>query len=167
MNSLEQDQDIVVQIAKNFKEIELCLPRLEKLVKGICRRFKLPKVTVSIAIVGDGEIRKINRRFLNRASVTDCLSFDLSDEDRTSADSADASARSFEVVVNAQKALKEAVRRGHSGEAELALYITHGLLHVLGFDDSTEKLAKKMHQAEDEILQQQGYGFVYDSGGRK
>ena len=48
------------------------------------------------------------------------------------------------------------------GEAELALYITHGLLHNLGFDDSTEMQAKKMHDTEDEILRQSGFGLVYN-----
>jgi probable rRNA maturation factor len=57
-------------------------------------------------------------------------------------------------------AAREANVRGHSGEAELALYITHGLLHNLGFDDSTKRQAAKMHRTEDEILQQFGYGHI-------
>ncbi len=58
-------------------------------------------------------------------------------------------------------AVREAVLRSHSSKAELALYVTHGLLHNVGFDDSTKEKAKKMHDAEDEILQQLGYGSVY------
>jgi len=67
-------------------------------------------------------------------------------------------------VVNAEKAVKEAKLRGHSAQAELALYITHALLHNLGFDDSTQVKAKKMHDTEDEILQQFGFGLIYNSG---
>jgi probable rRNA maturation factor len=59
-------------------------------------------------------------------------------------------------------ALRQANSRGHSSEAEIALYITHGLLHNLGFDDSTEPKAKNMHDIEDNILQQLGYGLVYN-----
>jgi probable rRNA maturation factor len=153
MGSVKQEQDIVVQIAKNFKDIDVNLPKLKKLVKAVCTRFKLSKATVSIAIVDDAEIRKLNKQFLNRSSTTDCLSFNLSDNDAR---------KSFELVVNAEKAVKEANLRGHSSEAELALYVTHGLLHNLGFDDSTQGQAKKMHDAEDEILQQLGYGLVYN-----
>jgi len=153
MGSVKQEQDIVVQIAKNFKDIDVNMPRLKKLVKAVCTRFKLSKATVGIAIVDDAEIRKVNKQFLNRSSTTDCLSFNLSDNDAR---------KSFELVVNAEKAVKEANLRGHSSEAELALYITHGLLHNLGFDDSTQGQAKKMHDAEDEILQQLGYGSVYN-----
>jgi rRNA maturation RNase YbeY len=70
--------------------------------------------------------------------------------------------KSFDIIVNAQKAVSEAKKRGHSPQAELALYITHGLLHNLGFDDLTAKKAKLMHRLEDEILQQQGFGRVYE-----
>ena len=153
MGSVKQEQDIVVQIAKNFKDIDVNPPKLKKLVKAVCTRFKLSKATVSIAIVDDAEIRKLNKQFLNRSSTTDCLNFNLSDNDAR---------KSFELVVNAEKAVKEANLRGHSSEAELALYVIHGLLHNLGFDDSTQGQAKKMHDTEDEILQQLGYGLVYN-----
>ncbi len=148
--------EVAVQIAKDFKNIDVCLPRLEKLVRTICKRFKLSKATISIAIVDDAQIRKVNKQFLNRDSTTDCLSFDLSDDDTNAP-------KSFELVVNAEMAVKEANSRNHSNEAELALYITHGLLHNLGFDDSSKEQLRKMHDTEDEILKQQGYGLVYSS----
>jgi probable rRNA maturation factor len=148
--------EVVVQIAKEFENIDVHLPRLEKLVRAICNRFKLSKATISIAIVGDAQIHKVNKQFLNHDSTTDCLSFDLSDDDTDVP-------KSFELVVNAEMAVKEANRRGHSSEAELALYITHGLLHNFGFDDSRQDQLQKMHDTEDEILQQQGYGLVYSS----
>ena len=148
--------EVAVQIAKEFKNIDVCLPRLEKLVRAICNRFKLSKATISIAIVDDAQIRKINKQFLNRNYTTDCLSFDLSDDDTNAP-------KSFELVVNAEMAVKEANSRDHSSEAELALYITHGLLHNLGFDDSSKDRLRKMRDTEDEILKQQGYGLVYSS----
>jgi len=155
MASAKQDQDIIVQITKNFKNIDIRLPRLKKLVEVICNRFKLSKATISIAIVDDTQIRKVNKQFLNQDIPTDCLSFNLSENDTNSV-------KSFELVVNAEMAVRQANLRGHSSEAELALYITHGLLHNLGFDDSTQKQAEKMHNIEDEILQQLGYGPVYN-----
>ncbi len=158
MASAKQDQEIVVQITKNFDSIKVCLLKVEKLVEAICNRFKLSKATVSIAIVGDAQIRKLNSQFLNHKSTTDCLSFDLSD------DKGPQSPKLFELIVNGEMAVREANLRGHSSEAELALYITHGLLHNFGFDDSTESQARKMHDLEDKILQQLGYGLVYNKG---
>ena len=154
MNSKGQ-RNIIVQIARDFKNIDFSLPKLKKLVKAICNRFKLPKVTVSIAIVDDARFRKLNQKFLNRSRTSDCLSFDLSDDKKQQ------SPRLFELIINGQAAIRQARLRGHSSEAELSLYVTHGLLHNVGFDDSTNKKAKKMHDTEDEILQQLGYGLVY------
>jgi probable rRNA maturation factor len=136
--------------------MDVSIPRLKKLVKTICARFSKRRVkyVISIALIDNTAIRRINKKFLKHNYATDCLSFNLSDDENH---------KSFELLVNAEKAVKQAGLRGHSGEAELALYITHGLLHHFGFDDSTQTKAKRMHNTEDEILQQFGYGLVYNS----
>jgi probable rRNA maturation factor len=157
MASAKQKPDFVIQLAKNFKNIDILPTKLKKLVEVTCNRFKLSKATISIAIVDNTQIRKVNKQFLNQDRPTDCLSFNLSDNKKNSA-------KSFELVVNGEMAARKAKLRGHSGEAELALYITHGLLHNLGFDDSTKKQAEKMHNIEDEILQQMGFGPIYNGG---
>jgi probable rRNA maturation factor len=166
MGNINQDKKITVQITEEFKQTQVPLPKLEKLIKSVCSRFaereiKNTKYEISIVVVGDSQIRELNRRFLNRRANTDCLSFDLSD-DRKLAGTAGLT-KMYELVVNGEMATRQAKQRGHSSEAELALYITHSLLHNLGFDDSTKTGAKKMHDAEDEILQQFGYGLVYNN----
>lgn len=140
------------------------------LVKSICKRFRVSNAVVNILITDNRQIRLFNKKFHHRNAVTDCLSFDLSDSHFTterklkkfSASSAvSAVSKSFDIIVNAQKANSEAKKRGHSPQAELALYITHALLHNLGFDDLITKKAKIMHLMEDEILQQHSFGRVY------
>ena len=156
MRDDENDKDIVVEIANNCRQVRFNSGRLTKLVRTVCRRFGLTRVMVSIAVVDDKTLQKINKEFLGRNSKTDVISFDLSDEGTM--------AKSIEVVVNAERALRQAQSRGHSAQAELALYVVHGLLHNLGFDDSTQKQAQKMHNTEDKILQEFGYGLVYNNG---
>ena len=162
MNSTNPDQDIIIQISEDYKGINFPSPKIRKLVKTIINRFqsqgplsKARKIEISIAIVDDEIFRRLNKQFLNSSSTSDCLSFNLSDKTCEST-------KHFELVVNGEMAVKQAELRGHSSEAESALYITHGLLHQLGFNDSTENKAKKMHNAGDEILQQLGYGIVYN-----
>jgi len=127
--------------------------KLRKLVRAVCKSFGLSDAEVCIVIVGNNQIRLLNEKFLNRKTITDVIAFDLTDKDD--------SRKSFELIVNAQKAKTEAAKRGHPFEAELALYITHGLLHNLGYDDHNPIEAKKMHRLEDEILCQHGFGIVY------
>jgi len=163
MTSSKQEQSIVIQIIKKFKDIDMSTFKIKKLVKALCCRFGKLKPTetkyeISIAIVDDNEIRQLNKQFLGSESATDCLSFDLSDDQK--------GPKIFDLVVNGEMAVRQANQRGHTGEAELALYITHGLLHNLGFDDSAKNQARKMHETEDEILQEFGYGLVYNKSVR-
>jgi len=169
MASDEQDPDIDIQIARNFKDIDMPLPKVRRLLKTALR-FAVSKTrtagyAVDIAIVDDDQIKQLNKRFKNRNRTTDCLSFDLSDDEKDSHEQGD-KPRILELIVNGRMAARQAKLRGHSPEAELALYITHGLLHCIGFDDSTRAQAHRMHEAEDEILQQLGYGLVYNKATR-
>jgi probable rRNA maturation factor len=147
---------ITVRITKHFRAISFDSSRLRTLVRTICERFEVREAVVSIGIVNDAEMSQFNLRFLGHEGTTDSLSFDLSDN------AAPGEARIFDLIVNGELAAREAARRGHSAEAELALYVTHGLLHNLGFNDATAAQARKMHRMEDEILQHLGYGFVYN-----
>lgn len=145
--------DITVEITGDCPDLEAGFDRFRQLTDLICKRFKTARATVSIAIVNDEVIQKVNKEFLNESHKTDVISFDLSDE-------TDAEVH-FELIVNADEAARQAQTRNHSIEAEIALYITHGLLHNLGFDDGQDDQSRTMHQMEDEILVLAGFGPVY------
>jgi rRNA maturation RNase YbeY len=158
---------IAVQITKHFEPVLADTPKLRRLVRAVCRRFGLTQAVIDIGIVGDAEIAVLNQRFLNHEGATDCLSFDLSDRTAPGQSGRGSETRPhFELIVNGAMAGREAARRGHSAEAELALYVTHALLHHLGFDDATAAGAREMHRTEDEILQHLGYGLVYNGHAR-
>lgn len=131
--------------------------KLKALIEAICRHYDLTEATISVGVVGDEEIAELNERFLAHEGTTDCLSFDLSDGEEAE------TGRVLDLIVNGQMAIRQGRQRGHSGAAELALYVTHCLLHQLGFDDVTPEQASQMHAAEDEILQHLGFGLVYNT----
>jgi probable rRNA maturation factor len=146
------NEDITIELVEYFNGIDFDWGRLKKMTENTCCQFGLSNGTVSIVILNDETMRKVNKRFLKKDAVTDVISFDLSDEGKTE--------KSFELVVNGEQAQREGRQRGHRPEAELALYVVHGLLHNLGFDDLDEAGAEKMHRQEDEILQQFDYGII-------
>jgi probable rRNA maturation factor len=61
-----------------------------------------------------------------------------------------------ELVIGVEVALAEAQSRGHDVQAELALYVIHGLLHLCGYDDKSASAAKEMRARERYYLQQLG-----------
>jgi probable rRNA maturation factor len=103
---------------------------------------------ISLAFVDNATIHNLNKRYLDHDKPTDVLSFPLSDP----------SARrlSGELVIGAEVALAQAGERGHDVQAELALYVIHGLLHLCGFDDDTEKGAARMRARERHYLRTLG-----------
>jgi probable rRNA maturation factor len=146
-----------IQITKHYQGIRISRTRLVELIEGICRRFRIDGATINIGIVDDSEITDLNHRFLNHTGTTDCLSFDLSEKPRKRGGCV------FDLIVNGEMAARQAAERGHSVASELALYVTHTLLHQLGFDDLDTASARRMHAMEDEILQHFGYGSVYNT----
>ena len=141
--------EISCEVDKTFD-----LEKFKSLAESVCRRFSVESAAVSIAIVDDAAIAVINKKFLDHTGPTDVISFDLSDDD-------DDGVRNFEIVINVAQAARQAAERSHDTESELALYITHGLLHNFGFDEHSEADSKKMHEMEDQILQDEGFGVVY------
>ena len=76
----------------------------------------------------------MNERFLRHRGPTDVLSFDLS-EIRLPNPKSEIRNLDAQIVVSADAARRRAGALGHSILAELGLYVAHGLLHLLGYDD--------------------------------
>ena len=68
-----------------------------------------------------------------------------------------------ELVISVDAAVREASRRGHGVDAEVALYAVHGTLHLLGYHDHQEEEAARMHELEDDILSSLGMGRVFEA----
>jgi probable rRNA maturation factor len=130
---------------------------LEQAIRCTLKRHGCRSATLSLALVDDARMAAIHERFLGRRGPTDVISFDLSDNE---------SRLEGEVVVSVDAARRQSRARGHSPAAELALYAVHGTLHLLGFDDATPGDARAMHDEEDRILTELGYGRVFEPGSR-
>lgn len=114
---------------------------------------------VSIVLVGEDQMAQYNRRFMERSGPTDVLAFPI--EQLTPGESPKPSPGGQPLslgdificpaVVKAQAAnLKVPL------DHELALIVTHGLLHLLGYDHSEKPGAEMMSARERELLALQG-----------
>lgn len=146
---------MTVRISRQSSCDAVDVSQLTRLVRFVCRRFDVNHAFIQISLVDDAAIKLLHKRFFNTSKTTDVISFDLSDPQ--------AGQRVFDIIINTDQAFRQASKRRHSVAAETALYLVHGLLHQLGFDDLTIAKAKKMHLEEDLILQEAGYGAVYQT----
>lgn len=100
--------------------------RLVRVLRHVLRREgAVSAADLTVLLVGDGRIRTLNRRFLGLDRATDVLAFPA--EGRPLGD----------VVVSVDRARAQARAAGHSAGTEVAFLAAHGVLHLLGYDDTT------------------------------
>ncbi len=111
---------------------------IERVVCAARDRVRRRDLAVSLLLTGDEEIAGLHDRFMGDPSATDVISFPMDD--------------GVDLAVNVERAERVADRCGHAVEAELALYIIHGILHVCGYDDIALEDRERMRAAEREVL---------------
>ncbi len=86
--------------------------------------------TVSVALVADARVRRLNRTYRATDYVTDVLSFSF--EPTTPA------SHLGDIVIATGVATRQARSAGHSTYTELRILALHGLLHLIGYDHETD-----------------------------
>jgi probable rRNA maturation factor len=117
---------------------------LREVAKAVLAGEGVTTAAVSLALVDDVTIHRLNKQFLHHDEPTDVLTFPLSTADTKSLEG--------EVVIGVEVARRQAAERGHVVRAELALYVIHGLLHLCGYDDTTRAAARRMRDRERHYL---------------
>jgi probable rRNA maturation factor len=118
--------------------------RLRAVIRAVLTGEGVERAQVSVALVTDATIHRINRQFLNHDQPTDVITFPLSDP----ADPVLVA----ELLLSTDTAQAAATARGHDAHDELCLYLIHGLLHLCGFDDHRPKDRKAMRAREAHYL---------------
>ena len=84
-------------------------------------------------------MRAVNKKYLKHDYVTDVLTFDLGK-------------RTGEIIICPQMACANAKAHQTTTEYEMILYVVHGILHLVGFDDHNPKDIIQMRRMENELL---------------
>jgi probable rRNA maturation factor len=121
--------------------------RLLSAARRILEDSKLTSAAISVAVVDDPRIHALNRQFLEHDWPTDVLSFPL--------DSSDGHLDG-EIILSADTAASAAEKHGTIAADEQLLYVIHGMLHLLGYDDKRPDDAAQMRAAEQRYLKQFG-----------
>ncbi len=108
----------------------------------LARSDALTLDTLSIAIVDDTEIARVNWQFLRHRGPTDVITFDYSN----------GHGKMGEIIISAETAQVQARRHRRPLAEELSRYVIHGLLHLAGYDDKTPAQRREMRIAENELL---------------
>lgn len=126
------------------------LPLLENAISQTLALHELQSAEISVAIVSGPTMRRLNQQYLDHDFDTDVLSFCLSEpEDEKLL---------AQLIVSIDYAKQQAetlsshAKQAISANDELCLYLVHGTLHTLGYDDHEEQDRAEMRQAERDVL---------------
>lgn len=98
-------------------------------------KLKKPK-EISLVFVCDTRIKNLNKKYRKKDKITDVLAFDYG-----------------EIFICSSQAKKQAKKLGHSLKKELSILLIHGILHLAGYKDQTEKNRSKMLKKQKEVCQ--------------
>ncbi len=150
-----------IAIANSQKTLPLDRGAIRRAVSTTLKMEGVAEATISIAVVDDETIHRLNRDFLKHDFATDVISFLLDGTEGTS-DPRAAQQRGAgkslngEIVLSADTAQREAAAIGWPAADEMTLYIVHGLLHLCGFDDLTKSELPIMRRRERDVLEALG-----------
>lgn len=112
--------------------------------------------TLSLVLVSDQTMRKLNRQWMGKDRPTDVLSFPLELETPPQ----ELPWEVGEIVISVETARAQAEQLGHSFQRELAFLFVHGMLHIFGFDHMNPEEEKEMFGRQRQILDKAGFPRV-------
>ena len=142
-----------IDISDQQSLLAVPLERLREVIDRVLTEESIEAAQISLALVDDSAIHRINREFLGHDYPTDVISFHLNPEsDIESPQGSEVKQLEGELVVSTETALREAHAHGWTAEDELILYVVHGLLHLCGYDDLNDQARPVMRQRERHML---------------
>ena len=107
---------------------------------------------VSLTLTDDARVQELNRDYRGQDRPTDVLSFSLLEGEAPAPTPPGEPRLLGDVVLSLDTAERQAVENGVSLRREVAWLISHGVLHLLGFDHPDARRRARMKAREDQVL---------------
>ena len=152
-------------IILNRQRVKKINPRLLKeIAAALLAELGIKKAEIGICLIAAPEMTRLNETFLKHKGSTDVIAFDY----RDNVGQASSLSRSIipkvrdrqdacpalhgEIFVCMDEAVSQTRKFGTSWQSEVVRYIVHGVLHLLGFEDSRAGTRRRMKRAEGRLL---------------
>jgi probable rRNA maturation factor len=154
--------DIAIANRQHIRKINLRL--LKRITLELLAELELEKTEVGICLVAAPEMTRLNETFLKHKGSTDVIAFDYRDnvgqasrlshsKTRKVGDRRDACPTLHgEIFICIDEAVLQARKFSTNWQSEVIRYIIHGVLHLIGFDDSSADARRRMKRVEGRLL---------------
>ncbi|HHU56499.1 MAG TPA: rRNA maturation RNase YbeY [Acholeplasmataceae bacterium] len=130
-----------INFFNNYGDINFDFQKILDDIASIFTNQENIKENISVICINNDEMQKINNQYRNLDCSTDVLSFPDRDEEYLG-----------DIFISIDKVYEQAKQYNHSVEREFAFLLTHGILHLLGYDHENTNDEKKMIAKQEEIL---------------
>jgi probable rRNA maturation factor len=126
----------LVRLANRQKDLKMSMPQVRALVQAVLKSQNIHCDELSVYFVTERRICNLHIQFFNDPTPTDCISFPIDQQ------------LLGEIFVCPKTALRYCASRRQDPYEEVALYIIHGILHLLGYDDLEPSKKRIMRKKE-------------------
>ena len=144
---VSREKNLRVSVFCKTRKYRISKRRIIACAEHVLASLNVRQAELSICLVSNPYIRKLNKRYKKRDSCTDVLAFPL--------DRAAHSLRKVivgEIVISLDQTHRNAKRFGNTFTEELLLYVIHGVLHILGYDDMKESARRIMENKQKKLF---------------
>lgn len=141
--------NVIVNVSNQQTELKISVNQVRQLVREVIKKERQICSEVNIYFVNTSIIMQLHEQFFDDPSPTDCISFpmDKKEEEKIY------SYLLGEVFICPATAIAYAARHVGDPYKETTLYLVHGLLHLMGYNDLEEQDIILMRQAEKRHMQ--------------
>ena len=133
-------------IINRQRKLKLNKDNIRKIARKVLDSEKVNESTgINIMFVRDSLIQKFNLKYFNKNNPTDVISFPDVELDEVNNSAGD-------IIISVDRALEFSSENSIDLNEELTRYIVHGILHCLGYEDTTLEKKRKMFKRQEEII---------------
>lgn len=137
-------KNIKINIINLQNKLTVQPQKIKKLIYDILKKERTKKSGhLNICLVDNSMIKKFNQKYHKTNRATDVLAFNLAKEK---------GAILADIIISTEMATQQAKTFKTSNDYELLLYLAHGVLHILGYNDQTKRQIKIMRQTENKYV---------------
>ncbi len=140
-----------VSLANHQRSRAVHLPGLRRIAETLLGEWlEVRAAELDVSLVSASAMTRLNETVLQHAGSTDVITFDYSERGTRNAERG--TSLHGEIIICVDEAIVQARRFRTTWQSEIVRYLIHGILHLLGHDDSRPVAQRRMKRVENRLL---------------
>jgi len=156
----------VIYLRNTTRKYRIAVRRVERSAQALLEAIGRPEATLSVTLIGNAAMRRLNREHRGKDRTTDVLSFPFYEPFTVpkKARPGEPELMLGDIVISLDVAERQAAAYGAKREAEIERLLVHGVLHLLGHDHEVPRERARMVREEKRLAAAIGLPWPYALG---